>query len=572
MKVATYTSNVLAQIITEKPRIELAKFEYVYFTPDESLVESPRPGVQLTKENTKTQLLKSPRYVKIAIKPPAVKPTSLRRSDALKLVRDNIGKIYSSEDLGNTGATTAICQDTNVLERSFDSIERAADIRGIEGNFTDVTAELGRSLSENIDRKYLQSLGVRYSDAGAYFAVDRERMHSGKFNFSKNFPVSTVLADKFVADIVEMNPIGVAGVSESAAGLVADVIDTQRTARREVQQISSNDYITIVDPVEIRTGSARNFDYDMTLVAMLVYRKEDKVDGSSETRLIDVVPHDTQNFIDFQVRYGSQYYYWTHSVYVMRTAALTANTGQAITADILVQSQPSNVFAVTAIEDVAPPPPADLSLRWDYQQKSLVISWAFPSNPQRDIKYFQVFKRPSLNEPFELLLEYDFNDSLVEVKRAEDVLETNRVKMSSPVTVFIDKNFKKSDTAIYAIGCVDARGLVSNYSSQVQASFDITRNRLITTQVSPGNAPRPYPNVFIRGDLFVDSIVAANKRRVKVYFDPEYLKLLDRSDNDMKLFGLKGDTAYNLTIVDVDRAQQVVLKMYIDDLLRAGMR
>lgn len=572
MKVSTYTSNVLAQIVTEKPNIEQAKFEYVYFTPDESLVEGPLPGVQLTKENTKTQLLKSPRYISVMIKPPTVKATSLRRSEALKLVRDNVSKIYSSEDLGNTGATTAVCQDTNVLERSFDSIERAAELRGIEGNFTDITAQLGRSLTENVDRDYLQSLGVRYSNAGAYFAIDRERMHSGKFSFSKNFPVSAVLADKFVADIMEMNPIGVAGISEPVAGLASDVANVQMTARREIQQISSNDYITIVDPVGIRAGSARNFDYDMMHVAMLVYRKEDRVDGVTETKLIDVIPHDTQNFIDFQVRYGSQYYYWTHSVFVMRTSALTANTGQAITADILIQSQPSNVFAVTAIEDVAPPPPADVTLRWDYQQKSLVISWAFPTNPQRDIKYFQVFKRASLNDPFELLIEYDFNDTLVEVKRPESVLETNKVKMSSPVTVFIDKNFKKSDTAIYTIGCVDARGLVSNYSSQVQASFDITRNRLTTTQVSPGNAPRPYPNVFIRGDLFIDSIVLTNKRRVKAYFDPEYLKLLDRSGNDMKLFGLKDEASYNLTIVDVDRAQQVVLKMYIDDLLRTGVR
>jgi hypothetical protein len=138
--------------------------------------------------------------------------------------------------------------------------------------------------------------------------------------------------------------------------------------------------------------------------------------------------------------------------------------------------------------------------------------------------------------------------------------------------VFTDKNFKKSDTAIYAVGCVDARGLVSNYSAQIQASFDVIRNRLITKQVSPGNAPRPYPNVFLKGDLFLDAIVTTNKRRVRAYFDPEYLKLLDRSGNDMNLFGLKGDTSYNITVVDVDRAQQSVVKMYIDDLLQTRVR
>jgi len=572
MKVSTYTSNVLSQIVTEKPSIEDAKFEYIYFTPDESLNEGPKPGVQLTRENTRTQLMKSPRYIKVAIKPPTAKATSMRRSDALGLVRENIGKIYSSEDMGNTGATTAVGQDTNVLERSYDSINRAAEIRGIEGNFTDITAALGLSLSENVDRDYLQSLGVRYSSAGAYFAIDRERMHSDKFTLAKNIPVSSVIADKFLADAIEMTPVGISGVTEPLSRLANEARPTQEKARREVQQISSNDYITIVEPVSVQVGSSKNFDYDISLVATLVYRKEDRVDGSSETKLIDVIPHDSQNFIDFQVRYGSQYHYWTHSVYLMRTVALTANTGQAITADILVQSQPSNVFAVTAVEDVPPPPPADVTLRWDYQHKSLVISWSFPTNTQRDIKYFQVFKRRTVDEPFELLIEYDFNDSMVEVKRPEDVLETNSARMGSPVTVFIDKNFKKSDTAIYAIGCVDARGLVSNYSSQIQASFDITRNRLVTSQVSPGNAPRPYPNVFLKGDLFLDAIVTTNKRRLKAYFDPEYLKLLDREGNDMGLLKLSADASYNITVIDVDRAQQVVLKMYIDDLLQTGMR
>jgi hypothetical protein len=417
MKASTYTSNVLAQLIVDKPSIEMAKFEYVYFTPDEALNEGPVPGVQLTKENTRTQLLKAPRYVSISIKPSTSKSSNLKRSEAIKVVRDNISRIYSSEDIGNTGATTAVGQDTNVLERGFRAISRSAELRGIEGNFTDITAELGRSLSDNVDRRYLQSLGVRYSSAGAYFAIDRERLHSGKFELAKNFPVSVVLADKFVTDALETNSIGVAGISEIAASLATETAALQESARREVQQISSNDYITLVDPISLKAGSSKNFDYDLSQIAMLVYRKEERADGTVDSKLIDVVPFDTQNYFDFQVRYGSQYHYWVHTVYVLRTSALTANTGQAVTADILVQSQPSNAYSVTAIEDVAPPPPADVSLRWDYQQKSLVLSWAFPVNPQRDIKYFQIFKRKALDEPFELLIEYDFNDTLVSVNR-----------------------------------------------------------------------------------------------------------------------------------------------------------
>jgi hypothetical protein len=157
----------------------------------------------------------------------------------------------------------------------------------------------------------------------------------------------------------------------------------------------------------------------------------------------------------------------------------------------------------------------------------------------------------------------------VKPKRYESIEPTNTKPVDTPVLSFVDANFKKESTAIYAVACVDARGLVSNYSAQIEASFDKIRNRLSTKHVSPGNAPRPYPNVFLRGDLFLDSIVTKNKRRIKAYFDPEYLKLVDRFGNDMKLFGTVDDgTSYKISVIDTDRAADLVIDMSITDLLR----
>ena len=165
-----------------------------------------------------------------------------------------------------------------------------------------------------------------------------------------------------------------------------------------------------------------------------------------------------------------------------------------------------------------------------------------------------------------MLMEYDFNDSLALPIRYENILPGNTQKQSSPMTMYFDTDFKKDSDYIYAVACVDARGFVSNYSQQLRATFDIIRNKLVIELISPGNAPRPYPNVFLRGDIFLDSIVVKGKRRFKVYFDPEYLKLVDRTNNNMGLFHIENEGRYNISIIDVDRAENLNIPLTIKDL------
>jgi hypothetical protein len=568
MKNSTYTSNVLSQVDLPKTHVESAEFTYGFFTPDESLVESPSPKRRVTPDIVKSVLLKSPRYVTLTITPPVTKRTSLPNSKAIQTVRENLTRVYSSEDVGNSGCTTVTLQDTGMLDRLYDMINRSASMRGIEGNFTDVTQELGYALGNAVDRKLLQTLGSRYAAAGAQFVTDRVRIGSGKFGQARENPYVIVISDKFVNDALNSaaDTLGV-GVADTAGMLDVETRAAQADARRENQAISSNDYITFVDPISTRESSSKQFYYDTSLMAILVYRRELLPDGNSETRLIDVLPSDTQSYVDFNVKLGATYFYWTHAVYSVSTSAITANTGQVVTAEILMQSEPSDSYKVRTNDEVPPPPPSDLSLRWDYQQKKLVVSWTFPPNPQRDIKYFQVFRRRETAEPFELLVEYDFNDSFVSPTRNENVLELNTRKLNSPLTVYVDSDFRKDSKFIYTLASVDARGMISNYSAQIEATFDLARNRLVTKHISPGGAPRPYPNVFLKGDLFLDSIVTTNKRRLKVYFDPEYLKLLDRSGNDLNLFSYEDKAKYKVTVIDVDRAEQITLDMSIRDLL-----
>ena len=571
MKSSTYTSNILSSMKLARPYLSNVRFNYGFFTRDETLVEGSKPKrTGSSPDRVLSQLKKSPRYVTLSFEPPTTNVQKSTSSSDLRLVQQNINKIYSAEDVGNTSASTILVQDTGLLDRLYRAIRRSADTRGITGNLTDVSMKLGNQLGPAVDRVLLQELASRFSEQGANFISDSVRIGSGKFGQVRSTVTSYTVSDKFVLDAVTSGETaGAVGPVTSAALLADNVEKMQIDARSETQAISSNDYITVLEPVAMRETSVSNFVDGTELLAILVYRKETAQNGDEIVRLLEVLPPDSSKYVDHEVKLNATYHYWLHSVYRVRTHSLSVNTGQVVVAEVLFQSEASEAYTVRTVDDAPPPPPTDFSLRWDYRTKKLVLTWTFPPLSQRDIKYFQIFRRSNLLEPFMLLAEYDFNDSLAAPVRYENTLPSNTMKMGDPLTTYYDTDFKKDSDYIYCVASVDARGLVSNYSDQLRATFDSVRNRLNIEQVSPSGAPRPYPNVFLRGDLFLDSIVTTGKRRMKIYFDPEYLKLVDRDNNDLGLFLLSSKGSYKFSVVDTTRAEATSVELTIKDLRKS---
>jgi hypothetical protein len=64
----------------------------------------------------------------------------------------------------------------------------------------------------------------------------------------------------------------------------------------------------------------------------------------------------------------------------------------------------------------------------------------------------------------------------------------------------------------------------------------------------------------------MDAIKVSNRKDVDVYFDPEYLKVVDRRGADMNLLTTSKVGQYTLVVLDVDRAQSISVPLYIDDL------
>jgi len=190
-------------------------------------------------------------------------------------------------------------------------------------------------------------------------------------------------------------------------------------------------------------------------------------------------------------------------------------------------------------------------------------------NRSRDVTRFQLFRRKSLSEPFTLLKEFDFDQSVVEFKRIESPLPVNVVKSKFPVRRALDYDFGRSSEYIYAVCCVDAHGYISNYSAQYRVTFNRRLNNIVIKCVSPSNAPRPYPNLYVNlpGTLTLDSITRTGLTSMDVVFDPEYLTVTDRLGNDLEFIKYSSESAkYYVNVIDTTRAEQVTVPIAIDDL------
>ena len=86
-----------------------------------------------------------------------------------------------------------------------------------------------------------------------------------------------------------------------------------------------------------------------------------------------------------------------------------------------------------------------------------------------------------------------------------------------------------------ALCCIDARDLSSNYSMQFNVSFDRYRNSIVKDLISPSGAPKPYPNFYLKGTLTEDVMKDSGHFRLSVFFDPEYLTVMDDNDDDFEL-------------------------------------
>ena len=140
-------------------------------------------------------------------------------------------------------------------------------------------------------------------------------------------------------------------------------------------------------------------------------------------------------------------------------------------------------------------------------------------------------------------------------------------KYKTSVTFFVEYEFNKDSDYIYAICSIDAHAMTSNYSSQYRATFNRIQNRVIKNQISQAGAPKQYPNTYLKAELSLDSVKSKNADGIKIYFDPEYLRVNNRLGRDMQV--LKTDSRggiYRFVLLNTDRQLQETLDISLKDL------
>jgi hypothetical protein len=155
----------------------------------------------------------------------------------------------------------------------------------------------------------------------------------------------------------------------------------------------------------------------------------------------------------------------------------------------------------------------------------MLIIWDMPFNTQEDIKRFQIFRRDSLEEPYTIIAELDFDDSVVQTERTEYIPQYSKIVKEAQTTAYSDSDFEFDKEYYYAICSVDAHDLSSPYSTQFKVFYDRIDGKMKVVTVAFSGAPKAYPNFTLKETLIVDCMKDSGHSKMKVYFDPECLIL-----------------------------------------------
>jgi hypothetical protein len=275
-------------------------------------------------------------------------------------------------------------------------------------------------------------------------------------------------------------------------------------------------------------------------------------------------------FIDPNVKYGHTYFYKARQLYIVKFPQIVdinelgEITYQIVTAAIA--SSAPKPAAVQAVEIDPPIAPGTLICSFIYKTgNGIRLDWARPTNPTMDIKKYQVFRRKSIREPFELIAEYDFTDEgYTQFDQRESIDNTLVRRVPAPQYSHIDSEFNRESTFIYCVAAVDAHGLTSNYGTQLEAEFDRFANKLKTRVVSRAGAPRAYPNYFVdpteleefgSDRLIEDVIKDGGHGRMRIYFNPDAYRVSSDDDGtDTEPLVLSSASGqYKFQIVNLDR-------------------
>lgn len=629
-------SVMVYSVDVPEPKNLSATFQYNYFTQDESITDTgaiPAKFLKRRADEVDTTFIqyattRTPRLVKLEFSPVTLSSNvvgkRVQSRQGSTLISDNFDKIVTEDRFAAGDFAGVTFHDSQIDDKMFSFVSASYAIRGtFDDSDPDVNpytaaSTLSSVTSKGISKDFLvaamtqptKNSNVRFHKANG------ERIFEHYFNSLKNVSANAQISTRHFYDIVNRSlkdPNSQFGQDLQAIREVARTSTLAATKRSK--SVNENSFKTFVPFVSAAVKPANGpVNEPPEIVGYVIDKVEIFENGS--TRLLDPIIIESSiitSTADFRVKYNAKYAYSVRAIVQFTLTAIESESGEIASLKVLVSSKPSNVSFVQTIETVAPPPPVDLNFTWDYERVnpttaqfdvysgqplpgtgvagSLMIHWTFPPNPQRDIKRFQVFRRKTVNEPFELIKIYDFDDSAIRYNSGESPTPSLIEYGTSPTSFMFDDDFYVgtsvghdnlsqgdnehawSSTFIYAVCAVDAHGYSSNYSAQFEVWFDPFKNKLQKKLVSHSGAPKPYPNLYLERDAFVDTMRVSGEfsKRARLYFHPQYYALQDAAGNLEKMVATKSDGAsYRLQVINTDNQKSATVTINVDDRLKIG--
>lgn len=603
------------------PRNFSAEFKYNFFVTDESSVDSGgipsavlvRPAAELDAAFVQYASTRVPRFVVINFSLShlsdvgnSVSDISVRKNvfssgaQNGSLIRDNYDKVVT-EDLFAADSYVAVgFHDGEIQDKVYALVSGSYRLATLDNPTGDQESSHKMAMRVNAAtpshiKPHFLSKATKNTNANGLKLFDGDDEITDQYFDELGKVVTNVqINSKFFDDIIKRAIIAPENL------LASDTQPLQNYSKkmqglalgRYTGPISENDYKTLVPYIDVRVLKiAPQHTPEAEIVGYVIDKMEIQSDGSTQAFPPIIVdnPKSSQT-VDLRVKYGSTYSYAVRTIAQFTLTAVDADYGDVATIKVLVSSRPSHKVYVETTEDIAPPPPSDLNFTWDYERinpstaehdpttgqalpgtgtpGSLLVHWTFPPNSQRDIKKFQVFRRRSINEPFELIKMFDFDDADIKYPNLElpdpRLVET----LSSPCSFLFDDDFERNSRFIYSLAAIDAHGFTSNYSAQFEVWFDIFKNRLEKRLISHAGAPKPYPNLYLEQELFTDTIRVAgsNSRRCKIYFNPEFYTLYDDDGRVIPVIASKQrGGSYRLQFINLENQKSAIVNINIDD-------
>jgi hypothetical protein len=496
------------------------------------------------------------------------------------------GSSYSSVTLDAGTITTALSENKIIYEDApFDTRFSSIIVHdtSIDEKIYNTTPDIAESTSLTVSSDFLniakqQSNGYRFSNSQT-----RESIVSSYEKDIKSVNLGISLNDLVAADVLNTTQRWQSSAyADEFAYAAVQLAPIQENARNEA---STNPFIIRESDVDISVVSISStytatspYDdpstrrdegsaYKTKKVGFIIEKHGEQLDGTT-LRYPDIVIEDPDltTYSDIAVRYGAVYKYRIRTVYKSTIIAASKDpdgdiSGFAITGILIASTGVSTT--IQCLEVVPPPPPTNIS----FQQtlNGLYIRWNFPVNPQKDIKRFQVLRRQSIELPFTLIREINFDKTISPYSTGESVPVSILQIEDGPIKHYLDADFFniRSDF-IYAICAIDAHGFSSQISEQFRVRFDQITGKLIISRVSTSGAPKPYPNINIVGDFFNDIIKDSGHSRVRIYFDPEYSDVT-RFGTSLSLISttMTGEATYKLSMTELNIGQSQTVDIVV---------